>query len=348
MAAKRKRRAAGKPPEEQKASKQKEKTKLNEASSVELPEVQDDILELPYAEVSELPKIARTYSPDVEVGDKNSGEPGYTNRAPLQADERALELLEIALQLPISITAVDLLNVSEPVRQILKRLLTKKRIEKKTVTFATEANETSEYFPEEEKLDSREVLMIDKLPSVTYEIIDEDRSGLKKGSIVIGDPVLQYLATLQPGEKPKNIVVAKESQGLRAVYPLINNVGEVESLLDPGSQIVSMSKNVAKELEIPWDPDITIEMESANRSVERTLGLARNVPFLFGCITVYLQIHVMANPAYKVLLGRPFDVITESLVKNDKDGSQALTLTDQNTGVHCVMHTHERGKYLLS
>jgi len=70
-----------------KASKQKEKTKLNEARSVELPEVQDDILELPYAEVSDLPKIARTYSPDEEVGDKNSGEPGYTNRAPLQADE---------------------------------------------------------------------------------------------------------------------------------------------------------------------------------------------------------------------------------------------------------------------
>ena len=197
-----------------------------------------------------------------------------------------MELLRSALQLPISLTAEDLLNVSEPVRQELKRLLTKKRIENKTVTFATEANEASEYFPEIEKLDGREVLMIDKLPSVTYEMIDEDRSDLKKGSIVIGDPVLQYLATLQPGDKPKNIVVARESQGLRAVYPLINNAGEVESLLDPGSQIVSMSKNVAKELEIPWDPDITIEMESANRSVERTLGLARNVPFLFGCITV--------------------------------------------------------------
>jgi hypothetical protein len=195
-------------------------------------------------------------------------ETGYTNRAPLQADERAIELLRSALQLPISLTTEDLLNVSEPVRQVLKKLLTKKRIEKKTVTFATEANEMDEYFPENEKLDSREVLMIDKLPSVTYEIIDEDRIDLKKGSIVIGDPVLQYLATLQPGEKLKNIVVAKESQGLRAVYPLINNVGEVESLLDPGSQIVSMSKNVAKELEIPWDPDITIEMESANRTVE--------------------------------------------------------------------------------
>jgi hypothetical protein len=48
--------------------------------------------------------------------------------------------------------------------------------------------------------------------------------------------------------------------------------------------------------------------------------------------------------AYKVLLGRPFDTITESEVKNSKDGSQSLTLTDLNTGRRCVMHTHERGK----
>ena len=57
---------------------------------------------------------------------------------------------------------------------------------------------------------------------------------MKKGNVVIGDPVSQYLATLGPGKKPKLVVVAKESQGLRAVYPLINRVGEVELLLDSG------------------------------------------------------------------------------------------------------------------
>ena len=135
---------------------------------------------------------------------------------------------------------------------------------------------------------------------------------MKKGNVVIGDPVSQYLATLGPGEKPKLVVVAKESQGLRAVYPLINRVSEVESLLDSGSQIISMARNVAKNLEVNWDPDITIEMESANWSVEKTLGLAKNVPFTCGGITVYLQVHIMSSPAYKVLLGWPFDIITES------------------------------------
>ena len=85
-------------------------------------------------------------------------------------------------------------------------------------------------------------------------------------------------------------------------------------------------------------------MESANKSLEKTLGLAKNVPFVFGPITVYLQVHVIEKVAYKVLLGRPFDTITESEVKNSKDGSQSLVLTDRNTGERCVMHTHERGK----
>jgi hypothetical protein len=50
---------------------------------------------------------------------------------------------------------------------------------------------------------------------------------------------------------------------------------------------------------------------------------------------VYLQIYILSSPAYKVLLGRPFDTITESLVKNKRDGSHTLTLTDPNS-VKCI------------
>jgi hypothetical protein len=293
--------------------------------------------------------LARESYNEKEVDVPMTEEPGFRNRAPLQADEKAKELVKNALRNPISITTEDLLNVSEPMRQELRKLLTKKRLENKSVSFATEVD----IMEEGDLIDFREPLVqertvneinIDKLPSANYEVTTEDMDGVPKGSLVISDPVVQYLSTLQPGEKPKTIIVARESQGLRAVYPMINGVGEVESLLDGGSQIVSMSKAVAVELEISWDPDITVQMQSANRSLEQTLGLAKNVPFLFGPITVYLQVHVIDKPAYKVLLGRPFDTITESIVKNDKDGGQSLTLTDPNTGERCVMHTHERGK----
>jgi len=219
----------------------------------------------------------------------------------------------------------------------LRKLLIKKRLDKKSVTFA-------EVDSEDDTSEAMEMISAERLPGATYEILAEDTNGMSKGSVVVSDPVMQYLNALEPGEKPKSVVVAAESHALRTVYPLINGVGKVESLLDPGSQIVSMSKEVATALQVAWDPDIVVHMESANKALEKTLGLAKNVPFEFGPITVYLQVHVIAKVAYKVLLGRPFDTITESEVRNSKDGSQSLTLTDLNSGERCVMQTHERGK----
>jgi hypothetical protein len=121
-------------------------------------------------------------------------------------------------------------------------------------------------------------------------------------------------------------------------------MGKIESLLDGGSQIVSMDVEIAKQLAISWDPDIKIQMQSANRTVEQTLGLARNVPFIFGDITVYLQVHIITEPAYKVLLGRPFDVLTESVIHNTRDGGQTVVITDPNSQRRCTLPTYERGK----
>src|SRR6266853_223310 len=178
----------------------------------------------------------------------------------------------------------------------------------------------------------------------TFMCTTEDDGIIPKGSIVLTDPVEQYLQGLDSTETPKEIYVSKESHALKTIYPVINKYGQVESLLDGGSQIVSMDSEVAKKLAIPWDPDITIQMQSANRTVERTLGLARNVPFNFGGITIYLQVHVIKDPAYKVLLGRPFDVLTGSVVVNSTDGGQTVTITDPNSGKRAMLPTFDRGK----
>ncbi|THU84124.1 hypothetical protein K435DRAFT_806984, partial [Dendrothele bispora CBS 962.96] len=51
-----------------------------------------------------------------------------------------------------------------------------------------------------------------------------------------GDPVLQYLETLKDGEKPRRVVVARESESLRTIYPVVGGRGRVECLHDSGSQ----------------------------------------------------------------------------------------------------------------
>lgn len=368
-----KRRAAGELPEDQREkpsnlqnelAKIYQKTKQKKVESVrqgraleqseQTSKVTNDDDELPYVDVQPLPVVGRGQTKTggaVADGDsvekllnipKLSAEPGFKNRAPLQLDERAKDLIQEALKNTICITTEDLLNVSEPMRQELKKLLMKKRLEKKSVAMSAEVDSRDDESNPDEL--TNDTISAERLPAATYEVLAEDTNGMTKGSVVVSDPVMQYLNALAPGERPKSVVVAAESHALRTVYPLINGVGEVESLLDPGSQIVSMSRAVAKTLQVTWDPDITVHMESANKALEKTLGLAKNVPFMFGPITVYLQVHVIEKVAYQVLLGRPFDTITESEVKNSKDGSQSLTLTDLNTGERCVMHTHERGR----
>ena len=312
----------------------------------------DEMPELPFVDVQPLPVVERGQTKtskeisgtnnldDLLAIPKLTVEPGLKDKAPLQLDERAKDLVREILKSTICMTTEELLSMSEPARQELRKFLTKKRSEKKSVTFSAEVDSPAEALPSEDV----ETMSADRLPEATYEVLAQDTNGMTKGSVIVHDPVMQYLNALAPGEKPKVVVVAAESHALRTVYPLINGVGNVESLLDPGSQIVSMSREVATALQVTWDPDIVVHMESANKSLEKTLGLAKNVPFVFGPITVYLQVHVIEKVAYKVLLGRPFDTITESVVKNSRDGGQSLTLTDLNTGERCVMTTHERGK----
>jgi len=104
---------------------------------------------------------------------------------------------------------------------------------------------------------------------------------------------------------------------LRVVLVLVNGVTEKEALLDSGSQIVSMTRDVAAANKISWNPGLSIQLQSANGSLSRTCGLAKNVPFTLGDVTVLLQAHIMETAPYKILLGRPFDTITESTIVND-------------------------------
>src|SRR6266568_5511143 len=112
---------------------------------------------------------------------------------------------------------------------------------------------------------------------------------------------------------------------------LINNKEEIKCIVDPGSMIVAMSDSVSHELGIACDPGFKIEMQSVNGEVEETYGLARNIPFTIKDITLFFQVHVIRSHAYDILLGRPFDVLTKSGIKNFKNEDQIITITDPNT-----------------
>ncbi|KAF8194899.1 hypothetical protein K438DRAFT_1761178 [Mycena galopus ATCC 62051] len=142
---------------------------------------------------------------------------------------------------------------------------------------------------------------------------------------------------------PDDLVVSMESSAIRSILPIIDNQQQVESSVDDSSQIIAMSEDVCHELALTYDPRIVLRMQSANKSVTPSLDLARNVPFTFRDITLYLQVHVVRNPAYDVLLGRPFSVLTQSIVRNFANEDQTITICDPNTGNIATIPTIPRG-----
>jgi hypothetical protein len=128
-----------------------------------------------------------------------------------------------------------------------------------------------------------QVLMFDTFPEIVTSFTHE----LEEGSIIVGDPVLQYFESLAEGETPKEITipVAELSGLLRCLHPEIKGL-IIEAITDCGSQIVSMSEEKVIELRLKWDPSMRILMQAANKQYQQTLGLARNVPFKFRGITL--------------------------------------------------------------
>jgi hypothetical protein len=182
----------------------------------------------------------------------------------------------------------------------------------------------------------------DQLP-VTFFNAKGEQITLPPGAIIIPDSYETYLKLLPRGAVPEQLVVAKESSALRSVFPLIDNQQDVESILDPGSQIIAMLEYLCTDLGLIYDPSIVLNMQSANGKVDQLLRLARNVPMTLGEITLYVQIHVIHSPAYNILLGRPFNILTKSVVRNFANEDQTITIRDPNSGLCATIPTMPHG-----
>jgi hypothetical protein len=167
---------------------------------------------------------------------------------------------------------------------------------------------------------------------------------VKAAAFVAIDPVSKYLNTLDICDCHDGLVVAKESHVLRSVTPIVDGSLAVECTLDSGCQIVGMSHAVWMALKKELNPSHTVSMQSANSTVDRSLGIVENLSFRFGTIELQLQVHVIDDPAYDILLGRPFDVLTKSSIKNFRNEDQMITISDPNDSSRvATMQTHARG-----
>ncbi|KAI0949356.1 hypothetical protein AcW1_008990 [Taiwanofungus camphoratus] len=243
----------------------------------------------------------------------------YKTITPVHQEKLTEEIFARSMRTPVvTLTPEELLSISPDVRARYREAITPKR-----VPMDPKATHMAQITELSDDLASKTTLATSELSCHGEPLVP--------GSTIIPDPYETYLRHVPGKEEPSEIIVARDSNSIRSIEALIDNKERIECIVDPGSQVVAMSEQVCHALGLIYDPSVQLNMQSANGSIDRSLGLVRNVSFQVGDIVLYLQIHVIRNPSYDILLGRPFDVVTESVVKNFGNEEQTITIVCPNT-----------------
>ncbi|EED77429.1 predicted protein [Postia placenta Mad-698-R] len=259
------------------------------------------------------PNVRNFATPPKPSNDKGK-EPAYKTIVPVVQPKLAEEIFQRSMKSQfVTLTPEELLSIAPDVRNKYRDAVTPKRVSTEPVASAHIV-----------EIGADEVAAVNQLSC--------SGATLEPGATIVPDPYETYLKHIPHGEHPTEFTVARDSNAIRLIIALIDNKEQIECIVDPGSQIVTMSEEVCLGLNLLFDPTIQLNMQSANGEVDRSLGLIRNVPFRIGEIVLYLQAHVIRNAAYDILLGRPFDVLTQSVVKNFTDENQTITILCPNTG----------------
>jgi hypothetical protein len=312
--------------------------------------------EHPYANAPDATYSAptqRNFAAPPKPAPAKKAQPAYRNIAPIYDDKVAVAAFDKIMTSMITLTHGEVFSLSPELRSLVAEAISPRR---------RSTNETQPTPSEERRdvhilaTDNAIARAIDDLEpdDIEFQNDEEPRqifinsihqlSPPPPGATIVPDIYDVYLKSLPEGHTAEPLIVAKESLALRSIFPVVNNQCEVEAILDPGSQIIAMSEDMCLDLALPYDPSVILTMQSANGAVDKSLGLARNVPICIGGITLYVQIHVIRSPAYDILLGRPFDTLTASVIQNYQNEDQTITILDPNSGQRATIPTTPRGR----
>jgi hypothetical protein len=263
-------------------------------------------------------------------------ERAYTNSSLIYDSKVAQKVFEQILDTGVTLTQWELLSLAPELRTKVADATVRRHLTR------TDAQTVLEGIPAP---DQRQRRAKAHMPAAFVKVAHEPPTD----ATIIKDPYEVFLRSrLGSVTSADDVKVAMESNSLRAILPTVTDQEQVEVILDPGCQIVAMSEEVCIALGVAYDPNVHLNMVSANGGVDQSLGLAKNVPFQIGDIMLYLQVHVLRQPTYDILLGRPFDILTELVVCNYSNENQTITILDPNSGKKVTVPTVKRGSYHFS
>jgi hypothetical protein len=105
---------------------------------------------------------------------------------------------------------------------------------------------------------------------------------------------------------PTSIREPAYSLPLREIDIQIGGKVTEAGVIDPGSQIVVIREDLAREVGATINANRLLQMEGANGATNWTLGCAEYLPMRAGDISFEVHAHVVEHAPFRLLLGRPF------------------------------------------
>ena len=103
-----------------------------------------------------------------------------------------------------------------------------------------------------------------------------------------------------------------------------------------------MHRSVWEQTNLSLRQDCGTIVESANNTRSRTLGLIEGAAFTLSSLTIYVNVQVVEDAPFLVLLGRPFFAFLACVTKDFPDGNQHIEIRDPKTGNRVTLPTRER------
>src|SRR5882757_11375464 len=124
----------------------------------------------------------------------------------------------------------DILAMSKGIRDELRKNLTRRKvpIETRALNLVDEMTEPEKAYWETymQSNEISDIVAVEDLPKISdILMVAMDNDGVKPGTVIVSDPVVQFLELLPSGQTAPVILAAKESHALRTVWPVINSIG---------------------------------------------------------------------------------------------------------------------------
>ncbi len=128
--------------------------------------------------------------------------------------------------------------------------------------------------------------------------------------------------------KLSTLRIAKYSLPLCEIDVLINDTISEARVLDQGSQIIVIQRDLAQEAGAVMNSNHQLEMEGANSLVSKTLGCAENLSMCVGNVSFKVHAHVIDQVPFRLLLGRPFHHLLLCQLKDQPDSHVDICVYD--------------------